>query len=1262
MNSRAEQRRLKLLEAEREQLAEEMEALKITEEQLNILKHPFRNVKFEFWDLDGLYWTKSSLYTRQYTTSVPVAWPTDTTIPPTGTTSTYPSSYASSLAPPPSPAPTATPLPSPTMTIIDLTTPEDSQDTIRLSSSKPRSRKPLTRVYSSNDIQLGAEHVVPVPTLGTVQAASARTGVPAKSRATSASKQGKETPASTKSPGLRHKPSLENLASHPSSPQSKSSSSRKSKLAASETSTSLGRSHQSSSPHTKREKEASSVKEPGSPMRDLDFNSNFNSSFAASDFSPSPSSWSLSELSSSLSSSHHSSLLAPTPLSSAHSTPCPTPSATKTTFGSFDSSSLPSAANTTADGESYFGYSAMEIFKAINGDGDLAYGQTPAGTPCATPFASKTSFASDSIGIPGRTEITMKKRALRFVISLRVCVDKASAAATPSAGKTTFNLSDDILGVTGGVGEYLRLSALDLYASLQVDAGARSGADPFGSAVGAAWSRSCLSISRARFKCSALSTPRLLSDLPTPFPPSSSPIAFVLLHITSLTRPSFPALICSPGITPHHSYNHDSVRIRVLPICSPSLLVLARYTEGPFIAMSAEELSHPLTITASSVRPDPDNFTRSQKDYSRISSPLVFFDLQLSMASVVTLLSLPHELLTLILAELALDDILSVRVTCHSLHKASQSLQLWHHVFHRSLGQTIAEPFFLPKPLPLCSPHDIERALRRWDAPWLPADDVQVVRRDVETASLKIPRFQPDTLAIAPGGRWALVGQSDGSIWYFDLSEDWTHDGLLEPHLLVPSPLPPGRTPPVFRGARNSVTLSVDWVSQEALGPSLGVHHLTQFRIAVLAPELKKRGHRCVGVWDVHVQDATGGPELCLGECLSSFEIPIPDKPRQPRGCLYGATLAYNIFDAAAFVLDWRDANGRGKTDEPVLGRWIPQDPSSDILFNFIISIHLLPGNRVLLGYESCSAEFSLHNWEQDYPLLSVYDLHTPVEFSPVWHFTSPSEAVHVAVQYPVIMRDNIQLVLPTRHYIYGLTVRMDDYSLEGVRLDPLLNATVDNIFPAGFQLNRGVGIRARNHTKDLYYATYSWTGKYDCSGNAPSVDRASPRSGVLAIDSPLRELGDKFGTSSPGKCLLDMFSNRVVVPNGDVTQFYTIFATKFSAEGERAMPNRIEIEREYPDDETYLAPDGTGGRRVFVYPGPCNYLDDDGSGFVSEVGEWDLDSESDLEDDEESIRGGSHYISDAETGTWEEDSSEGLDDASEVVELDRPVEEPLES
>ncbi|EAU83730.1 hypothetical protein CC1G_05634 [Coprinopsis cinerea okayama7 len=65
-NSRAEQRRRRLLDIEREQQLEELEALKMTEEQFHLLKRSFVSVKFEFYDLDGLRWTPSALYTRQF--------------------------------------------------------------------------------------------------------------------------------------------------------------------------------------------------------------------------------------------------------------------------------------------------------------------------------------------------------------------------------------------------------------------------------------------------------------------------------------------------------------------------------------------------------------------------------------------------------------------------------------------------------------------------------------------------------------------------------------------------------------------------------------------------------------------------------------------------------------------------------------------------------------------------------------------------------------------------------------------------------------------------------------------------------------------------------------------------------------------------------------------------------------------------------------------------------------------------------------------
>ncbi|KDR73389.1 hypothetical protein GALMADRAFT_731527 [Galerina marginata CBS 339.88] len=63
--SRAEQRRQRLLEVELELAVEEAEALKMTEEQRQLLHRPFAAVKAEFTDLDGMRWTQTALRMRQ---------------------------------------------------------------------------------------------------------------------------------------------------------------------------------------------------------------------------------------------------------------------------------------------------------------------------------------------------------------------------------------------------------------------------------------------------------------------------------------------------------------------------------------------------------------------------------------------------------------------------------------------------------------------------------------------------------------------------------------------------------------------------------------------------------------------------------------------------------------------------------------------------------------------------------------------------------------------------------------------------------------------------------------------------------------------------------------------------------------------------------------------------------------------------------------------------------------------------------------------
>ncbi|KAJ3981038.1 hypothetical protein F5890DRAFT_1557158 [Lentinula detonsa] len=63
-NSRAAQRKARLMQIEYQQQLEDMEALKMSEEQRYSLMQSFSSVKVEFCDLDGLQWTGSALRKR----------------------------------------------------------------------------------------------------------------------------------------------------------------------------------------------------------------------------------------------------------------------------------------------------------------------------------------------------------------------------------------------------------------------------------------------------------------------------------------------------------------------------------------------------------------------------------------------------------------------------------------------------------------------------------------------------------------------------------------------------------------------------------------------------------------------------------------------------------------------------------------------------------------------------------------------------------------------------------------------------------------------------------------------------------------------------------------------------------------------------------------------------------------------------------------------------------------------------------------------
>ncbi|KAJ3531927.1 hypothetical protein NMY22_g7958 [Coprinellus aureogranulatus] len=486
-----------------------------------------------------------------------------------------------------------------------------------------------------------------------------------------------------------------------------------------------------------------------------------------------------------------------------------------------------------------------------------------------------------------------------------------------------------------------------------------------------------------------------------------------------------------------------------------------------------------------------------------------------------TLLMMPAEILQMVAMELHWPDVLQARMTCRSLNQTCQTPQLWRRLLLKELGSSIPKPFFLPKPVEKCSAREIERALRQWDAPWLPDATIRLFRRDIDAASFSGRRCFSDTIALAPGGQWVLMCCHDGSVWYCDLSGGWTSTSRVKPRLLIPGLAPQ-------EGSREEidldVTLAVDWTSDEALGSSVDGHYLTQFNIALLTcdgneDESAQRDPMQVNVWRIEVQAGPEGFELLLGEHLSSFaEV---SQYGVGAASLHGPNLAYSTRANAVFIVDWQEVNGHAH-NEKLLCRCIHTDSDTRK------SIYLLPGNRILICSDSLIPP-TLHNWESDYPSIeiSATDL-SGVSSSPVWTSKKAEGRfnIHVAHRQPLIIGDALRVILPAFSAVYGLTIRVADHTVAGIQEETLLEAPFDGIprFAEAFSYSRAIGLVGSPREKKLCYAQYSWKG----SGTPY-------RAGFQIVDHP-------FDTPRPDVVFqFDQFTNRILAVDRMATCFFTI-------------------------------------------------------------------------------------------------------------------------
>ncbi|KAF9559247.1 hypothetical protein CPC08DRAFT_751053 [Agrocybe pediades] len=223
-----------------------------------------------------------------------------------------------------------------------------------------------------------------------------------------------------------------------------------------------------------------------------------------------------------------------------------------------------------------------------------------------------------------------------------------------------------------------------------------------------------------------------------------------------------------------------------------------------------------------------------------------------------TITTLPLEILTEVLKNLELPDLLRARRVSRSLHRATTAKPIWVHHYRRCEGMSPGI-LKLEKPIDLYSSEELERAVLVWESTrigWRTKDGTPSHRRTITMKDARPCRYFTWTeyfrdAYLVPGGRWLLVFQAEGEISYYDLeSVDYQKKKILVPDY-------------VSAGLTNMVFFTVDTSSAS---PN------QSFRLAQYVREDPKDAggsiHRTIKIWEIcsvlEGDDVAGLTATCL--------------------------------------------------------------------------------------------------------------------------------------------------------------------------------------------------------------------------------------------------------------------------------------------------------------------------------------------------------------------------------------------------------------
>ncbi|KAJ3547457.1 hypothetical protein NMY22_g1640 [Coprinellus aureogranulatus] len=414
----------------------------------------------------------------------------------------------------------------------------------------------------------------------------------------------------------------------------------------------------------------------------------------------------------------------------------------------------------------------------------------------------------------------------------------------------------------------------------------------------------------------------------------------------------------------------------------------------------------------------------------------------------------------------------------------------------------------LPEELIVCIAMDLERDLRRWENGWASGRSLECSMRRVNRSAFGGLHAKTHTLTFLPGGRWLLPGCDDGSVWYFDLSDDSNPTAKLTPKKLLPSPF--AGTP--HAGSNISIEFSVDFTSNAALGQSGESHYLTQFHIAVVTwPEVSQFAHTQVDVWRIHVSQDAGNEGLIPGTQLSTFcETLTP-----LRTCsLYGSSVAYalrTVPTPCSVIVDWADANGKIKGQHSVR-RYIPSlNP---------LALRLLPGDRLLAVSYTNMEKVALYNWRADCaPTTHPPDEQPLIPVAPFWT-QGFHRVLFDAIPPPMTINNSTRLTLPTSSKVLGLVISEDCAASESVQIVCLLNEKLAWMRDAqAFGYHRGVVSTYDFASHTLERSQYLW----------PDEVEAQPILSPALFTRQLK-VDDKNWTPERFRLVYDQFTNRTTL------------------------------------------------------------------------------------------------------------------------------------